>query len=84
MSYSHTFQELPISPTVTSQKTFIAACRCLPTYTRALCIWLKDDDGDNGYGKFYVVTTFKSLLLFSSQNVPFSTWMYKDSREDSN
>lgn len=83
MSYSHIFQELPISPTVTIQKTSIAVCRCLPTNTRTLCVWLKDDDEDNEYGKFYV-TKFKSLFLFSRQNVSFSTWMYKDSRKDSN
>lgn len=54
MSYSHIFQELPISPSVTIQKTSVAACRCLPTNTRTLCVWLKDDDEDNEYGKFYV------------------------------
>lgn len=62
MSYSHIFQELPVSPTVIIQETSTVACRCLPIYTRTLCVWLKDDDGDNEQGKFYV-TKFKSLFL---------------------
>lgn len=46
------------------QKTSTAARRRLPTYTRTLCVWLKDDNVDNEYRKFYVAW-LEGLFLWS-------------------